>query len=310
MRWHRPLALGALLTSIGCGSSLAPAGGGSRSEPPSPQLAELAGDHGLSHYAGGDVELWSDFAEQDVALVLEGAEAAVEALSLWLNRSSRDSPQTLLAIRSRKAERELMDQLGMHRGAADLSSVFGYYDPATAIALIRPTASLADPLAAQRIAAHEATHQFVRGEGWPIVRGAGAWFDEGIALLMERWNGAAWEFDAWDRLVQARALGSADLMLPLADFADLDRASWKALPRPRLAWRSAGRSYLRTVHPGPIQSAALMAFLVERNPDGVRHLVREGVAGRLNAKGLVRLTGSEFEQLELDWKRWLVGSGN
>ncbi len=146
---------------------------------------------------------------------------------------------------------------------------------------------------------HEAVHQRVARQGFPVLAGPGAWITEGLGLYFECLDeDGRIKLARSQRLSQARTMLRSGQLPSLVEFVSMDALELEALGQERVLYSWHGRIYERQVSLHHTQAFAVMAFLHRRFQSELPALVAAGLESGLTLELFERHLGLEAAELQ------------
>lgn len=224
--------------------------------------------------------LGTDHSPVDARAACEVAEEASRRLDELLGRVPPPGRSVILWIDDETRFAEMMARCG-HDGSGSLEGASGFFSRRCGFVHVgRIPGSGSFGRTASAIS-HECVHQRLWIERVSVVRGPGAWIDEGLATWLEAIptrEGA--ESVSSGRRAQAAALSVADMLLPLEHFVSMEREELLRLRPVEVVYSQGGRVHKQWVSLLHVEAFALTKFLEgmlqDRFPDFVRRAIATG----------------------------------
>jgi len=150
---------------------------------------------------------------------------------------------------------------------------------------------------------HEAVHQRVARQGFPVLTGPGAWVTEGLSLYLECLDERGRiDLQRSRRLAEARSLFRSGRLAPLSAFLAMSARELDALGQERVQYPWRHRIYERRVSLHHTQAFAVMAYLHRRRIPELPDLVRAGLESGLTLESLERHLGLTPDEIEREYE--------
>lgn len=243
----------------------APGGPRFLASPDAASVFERARASGLAVVSGKRYRVLCDRPDE-VAAIAAHAELAASVLATLVGGLPATDIGGIVRIADDDRGRALETEFGVGADSTGTHGSAAFYSSRSGLIHLRPIGASVDPRLEQRIVAHEVAHHVVRHLGYPALSGPGAWVDEGVPLLMETLSDGG-EFrvePTFERMIQARELALADLLLPLTTFLGADRATFEAMPMIGVAYTAGSVALVRQVPLNQVQGTACALFLATR----------------------------------------------